>query len=232
MKIHIAKISKKIKNLREEHNFTQEQLAKELGVSRQSVIAIEQGRCLPSLSLAFSLTEVFDLAFENIFCDLEQIHHQVYKREDVKKMPNDLTPWSPIRELTSLHDTIDRLFEDSMPVLPKTALTMPSVNVYEKNNSIIIEADVPGVKEEDLTVEVSDDQLIIRGERKSETEVEEKEYYRREKSYGSFSRVVALPAEVDQKGINAELKDGILMIQLPKKAEATPRVTKVKVTRK
>lgn len=220
MKIQIAKISKKIRNLREQKRITQEQLAKELGVSRQSIIAIERGRCLPSLPVALSLAEVFDMALESIF------------RKEVNQMTDDLTPYSPMRQLSNLHETIDHLFEESWPTGAKTRLAVPTVNVYEKAKIVVVEAEVPGVKEEDLSIEVGDDQLIIKGEKKSESEVKEKDYYRRETSYGSFSRTVALPAEVDKNKTTAELKDGVLTVTLPKTAKTMPKVTKVKVTKK
>jgi len=227
MKIEITQLSRKIKNLREERKITQEELAKELGVSRQSVISLEQGRCLPSLPLALAFAEVFDITLENLFCLEEKINK--INHMEVNPMSRDLTGWSPFRELNTVHDTIDRLFEDSFPVAIKTGVMMPTINIYEKDDQVVVEADVPGIKEEDLSIEVAEDHLTIRGERKSEEEIDEKDVYRREVSYGSFVRVIPLPTGVDKDKADAELRDGILKVVLPKAQEEQPKTTKIKV---
>lgn len=225
MKIEIEIISKKIKDLREQRKITQEELAKVLGISRQSVISLEQGRCLPSLPLALAFAEVFDVSFDHLFCNKESNN----LRKEMNSMSKDLTPWSPFRELNSVHDTIDRLFEEGFPTPSKISNLMPTVNVYEKDDDVIVKADVPGIKEEDLSVEVAEDHLTLRGERKSEEEINEKNLYRQEVSFGSFVRVIPLPSEVDKNKADAELKDGILTIKLPKIVEEEPKTTKIKV---
>lgn len=222
MEIQIKFFSQQIRNLREEHNWTQEELAHQLGISRQSVIAFERGRCLPSLPLALSLADIFDLALENIFLP------KIEPRKEIKPMTRDLMPWSPMRELSSLHESIDRLFEENVPNLPSQN-NLPTINVYEKGGKVIVEADVPGVKEEDLSIEVGENHLTLSGERKTTQEIKEKDYYRREASFGSFQRTIPLPTEVDKNKAEAELKDGTLMIILPKKAKTSPKVTKIKV---
>jgi len=230
MKIEISLISKRLKNLREQREVTQEELAKNLGVSRQSIISLEQGRCLPSLPLAVSFAEFFELPLEHIFCLNKPIELEKSNNQGKEAfMPRDLGPWSPLRDLGSLHDSIDQFFEESFPVMSKVNLPVPTVNVYEKDNAVVVKADLPGIKEEDLSVEVSEDHLVIRGERKSEEEVDEKNYYRRETSFGSFLRTIPLPSEVDKDKVEAELKDGILTISMPKAALPEPKITKIKV---
>jgi len=216
MEIRITKISKKLRNLREEKQFTQEELAKALGVSRQSIISLEQGRCLPSLPLALGFTEFFNQPMEEIFGLGKEF-----------KMANDLSPWSPMREVGSLHEAIDRLFEESWPKV--SSATFPQINVYEKEGKVVIEADVPGVAEEDLTIEAGEDSLTLEGERKTEKEIKEKDFYRKETSFGSFSRTIPLPALVNKDKAEAELKNGTLIITIPKQAKIKPKVTKIKV---
>ena len=229
MKIQINKVSKKLKNLREGRKLTQEELAHHLGISRQSIIALERGKCLPSLPLAIAFTDLFETTFEGIFCSGEELINHNFGLEVKKAMSNDLSPWSPMREAGHLHEAIDRLFEstDNWPALKMPAI--PMVNVYEKGKTIIIEADVPGIKEEDLSIEVGEDTLNITGEKKSDTKISEENYYRHETNYGSFSRTVQLPAMVDKEKAVAELKDGQLIITLAKKAAVVPKVTKIKV---
>jgi len=228
MKIQITRISKKLKNLREQKKLTQEELAKHLGISRQSIIALEQGRCLPSLPLALSFSEIFETPFENIFGEFENLHHNF--REEVKNfMSNDLSPWSPMREASQLHAAIDRLFEENWPNVNVRTSQVPQVNIVEKGKTLIISADLPGVKEEDLSIEVGDEMVTLAGERKTEEKIEDEDFYRQEVSYGSFSRTIPLPSVVDKNKAVAELRNGTLTITIPKKAKIVPKVTKVKV---
>lgn len=229
MKIQGLKISKKLKNLREQKKLTQEELAKHLGVTRQSIIALEQGRCLPSLPLAINFSEIFELPFEQIFCEFEHINHNF--GEEVRHiMANDITPWSPIQQTSQLHEAIDRLFSTSTENLSsEKVLLTPAINAYEKGDNIIVEVDVPGIKEENLSIEVGDETLTITGERKSELAVDQEDYYRQETFFGQFSRSITLPAIINKDKTSAELKDGQLIITLPKKSEIPPKVTKVKV---
>jgi HSP20 family protein len=136
-------------------------------------------------------------------------------------------PNHPMREISSLHEAIDKLFEESTTT-PKL-VSMPQVNVYEKAGKIIVEADVPGIREENLAIDVSDDSVTISGERKEEIERSEDDFYRHEIIHGSFSRTVALSNLVDKDKAEAELKNGILTISLVKCAEVAPKVTKIKI---
>ncbi|AKM82553.1 TPA: helix-turn-helix domain-containing protein [Candidatus Berkelbacteria bacterium] len=230
MKIEIHRVSKQLKILREQKQLTQEELAKSLGVSRQSIIALEQGKSLPSLPLAVAFSEIFETPFEAIFCIEEKInsHINFNDHEEVRNfMSNDLSPWSPMREASHLHEVIDRLFDENWPQVKSPQL--PTMNVYEKDTNVVVAADVPGIKEEDLSIEVGEDTLTISGERKTEEEVNEEDFYRKEVSTGSFSRTVQLPAIVDKEKAEAEIKDGQLIVTLPKKAAVSPKITKIKV---
>jgi len=217
MEIRITRISKKLKNLREERNFTQEELAKALGVSRQSVISLERGKCLPSLPLAFGFRHVFGLPLEEIF-DLN---------EEVNKMTQDLSPFSPMREVSSLHDAIDKLFDEN--ISKGGTSIFPVINVYEKETEVVVEAEVPGISEEDLTIEAGDDTITLSGARKSEKEVQEENYFRKETNFGSFSRTINLPSSINKEKAEAELKNGILTVTIPKQKKIKPKVTKIKV---
>ena len=222
MEIQIIKFSRKIKKFREEKNFTQEELAEKLGISRQSIISLERGRCLPSLPLALSFSQFFELPLEKIFLDSDE-----QEEREINKMTYDLMPNHPIQEVSSLHEAIDRVFSESQEVA-KTP-TLPLVNVFEKNGQIVITADVPGIAEEDLNIDVTDDSVTISGTRKTEEESTEEDFYRHEVDYGSFSRTIALPNLVDKEKAEAELKNGILTISLDKEAEVKPKVTKIKI---
>ena len=92
----------------------------------------------------------------------------------------------------------------------------PSINMYEKDDHIVIEAEVPGMKKEDIEVSVEDRMLTLSGHREEEKETKEKNFYRRERSEGSFSRSITLPASVDAETIEASYADGVLMLKVPK----------------
>jgi HSP20 family protein len=106
---------------------------------------------------------------------------------------------------------------------------LPAVDVHETDAEIVVRADVPGVSKDEIQVELRDMALIIKGERKKEEEVKEQDYYRCERSHGSFSRVIGLPTDVKADAIKASFKDGVLEIHLPKSEEAKRKSVKVKV---
>ncbi len=106
----------------------------------------------------------------------------------------------------------------------------PKVDVAESNDSVQVTAELPGMKEEDIEVTVSDGNLVLRGEKKQEQETKEKNFHRVERSYGSFYRTIPLPADVDQARADATFKDGVLKVVLPK-TETKPTGRKIEVKR-
>jgi HSP20 family protein len=107
---------------------------------------------------------------------------------------------------------------------------MPRVDVYQKNASLMVKAELPGMTKEDIKVEMDDGDLVISGERKSESEVREEDYYRVERAYGSFYRRLQIPFEVKIEQIKANYKDGVLEIEIPKPAQATPPAKRIAVS--
>ena len=107
----------------------------------------------------------------------------------------------------------------------------PPIEVFEKEDKFVVKAELPGMKEDDIDVSVIGDILTIKGEKKTEAEVKEDEYYRCERSYGSFFRSVALPSHVDAKKIEASYEEGVLEITLPKVPEVQPKKVPVTVKR-
>lgn len=221
-------ISCRVRKLRQQQKLTQEKLARQLGISRQSIISVEKGQCLPSLNLALQLASFFETTIEEIFFPESNQN----KNEGEMIMDRNLQPWSPFRNVSTLHDEIDRLFEDAVFAPREKVAAMPTVNIREKNGAFLLEADLPGLKEEDLEVEIGNDFITLRGERKSEEEIKEKNYYRQESSYGSFSRTIALPNEIKPEKASAEMKNGILTLTLPKAETPKTKTIKLKVAKK
>lgn len=132
--------------------------------------------------------------------------------------------------LTALQREIDHLFEDftrGWPVFGSTSELTPTMDVTETDKEIEITAELPGLQEKDVQVNVGDNVLTIKGEKKAEKEEKDKNYRLYERSYGSFSRTLELPANVDPDAIKASIANGVLKVTVPKPALA--QVKKVEV---
>jgi HSP20 family protein len=137
---------------------------------------------------------------------------------------------------------MQRRFDDILgwPLLPavwRRIPTMemgwaPAIDVFEKDDRFVVKAELPGMKEEDINISIVGDTLTVKGERKTESEVKEDDYYCCERSYGSFSRSLAVPSNVDTKKIEANYEDGVLEISLPKIPEAEPKKISVSAKKK
>jgi HSP20 family protein len=115
-----------------------------------------------------------------------------------------------------------------LPIRP-LSIRMPSLDVYEEKDSVVVKAELPGMKKEDVEVNLAGENLTIKGEKKEDKEVKEDDYYRRERSYGSFLRTIALPCDVKSDEITASFKDGVLEIRMPKTEEAKKKSISVKI---
>jgi HSP20 family protein len=141
---------------------------------------------------------------------------------------------APFNELSRLRREIDRLFED--PFAWATATTSffegwtPKVDVYEDRDKITVQAELPGMKKEEIELSVHNNVLTISGERKQEQERKEGETYRSERYVGRFQRSVTLPQPVDAAKVDARYKDGILTVTCPKTEEAKRRQIEIKTS--
>ncbi len=113
----------------------------------------------------------------------------------------------------------------------ETGMTMrlPAVDVYEEKDDVVIKAEIPGLSKEDISVQVSDSTLTIKGEKKREEEVKEDDYYRCERSFGAFTRAVDLPSDVKADQVKASFKNGVLEVRMPKTEEAKKKAITVKI---
>jgi HSP20 family protein len=151
---------------------------------------------------------------------------------DGGRFMNNLSRWEPFRGFNSLQEQVNRLFEGSMRgTEPESSLTAwaPAVDVYETENELVVTADLPGIDEKDLDVRIEKNMLTIRGERKMEKTVNEDNFLRVERAYGSFSRSFSLPNTVNTEAIKAEYNGGVLTVRLPKREESKPKQVKVNV---
>ena len=150
-----------------------------------------------------------------------------------------LVKWTPIRELEDMRRDLDKLFGDFFEPAARRrfgikphepGVVVPSVDVFERQGEIVVKADIPGVEKENIDITISKEHLTIKGEVKKEEEVRQEDYYSLERSFGSFSRAIPLPADADGSKAKASFKNGVLEVVFPKKEEAKQSEIKVSVS--
>lgn len=138
--------------------------------------------------------------------------------------------WDPFEELSLLRNRMDRIWSRmTAENEPALANWSPTCDVVETKDDIVIKAELPGINEKDVNVEIEGGVLTLKGERKTETETKENDYRRVERSYGSFLRSFTLPPNVAADKIFASFANGLLEVHLPKSESAKPRLIKVDV---
>ncbi len=143
-----------------------------------------------------------------------------------------LMKWEPSEGLTTLPREIDRLLEHFFDGGPQRFWgrgAEPALEVSDTKDAVIVKAQVPGVSQDQLQVNITDETLTVKGEMKEEEKKEEKNFYRQEFRYGAFERTVALPMAVQADKATAQLKDGVLEITLPKSASAQAKVKQIPI---
>ncbi|MEE8620283.1 MAG: Hsp20/alpha crystallin family protein [Dehalococcoidia bacterium] len=145
--------------------------------------------------------------------------------------------WHPLTDLMTLRQAMDRLLEDSF-VRPSRALetfgqaTAPTLDVYQTPGEIVVKATLPGVKPEDVSIDITGDTLTVKGESKAEQEIKREDYSYQERRYGAFSRTVVLPVELKSDKAEATMEDGVLSLAIPKAEEVKPKAIEVKAKEK
>jgi HSP20 family protein len=139
--------------------------------------------------------------------------------------------WSPLGDLWDLQDEINRAFKGMRNHKERGELAAwaPAVDIYEDKEGVKLSAELPGMKKEDVKINVEDNVLTIKGDRKFSEETKKENYYRVERSYGAFQRSFTLPPTVEADKIRAAMKDGVLEVLIPKKEEAKPKEVKIDI---
>ncbi|HUK42761.1 MAG TPA: Hsp20/alpha crystallin family protein [Candidatus Acidoferrales bacterium] len=127
--------------------------------------------------------------------------------------------------LRLFQDTVNRILSDQTASRPWA----PAVDIFETDNELVLKADIPGLDQKDIDIQIENGTLSIKGERKFEREEKNKGFHRMERSYGSFVRYFTLPETVDTTQVKADYQNGVLALTLPKKEIAKPRAIKVQV---
>ena len=157
-----------------------------------------------------------------------------------EKETKAVTPWRPFMDLARWDD-MDRMMDDffSRRVRPwwpenwfrtgEPGARVPAVDLFEEKDDIVVKAELPGMCKDDIEVKLGDHTLTIRGEKKKEEEIKDENYYRSERSYGSFVRTLELPTDIHADKVKATFKNGILEVRVPKTEAAKTKEIKVKV---
>jgi HSP20 family protein len=145
----------------------------------------------------------------------------------------EIVKWNPFRELEEIQRRLNRMFTDTGPKMSDEPFFVadwaPAVDIQETDQTFGVKMDLPDVKREDIKVEMHDGTLTIQGERKQEKEEKGGRFHRIERQYGTFVRRFTLPTQVDEAKVQAEFKDGVLTITLPKTMAAVVKPVEVKV---
>jgi len=148
--------------------------------------------------------------------------------------------WSPMKELEDMRRDMESLFEEFFEPARRrrrwwgrpheTGVIIPNIELYDRKNEFVLKAEIPGVDKKDIDLTITENSLTIKGETKRKEEVKEEDLYASEITYGSLSRTVPLPVEIDSAKAVASYRDGILEIVLPKKEESKTKEIKVEVS--
>ena len=143
---------------------------------------------------------------------------------------SNLIRWEPAREMMTLREAMDRLFDDAFtrPLSLRDAWSVPAIDMYQTDDEIVVKAALPGIKADEVQINITGEVLTLKGEMKHEEEKKEKAWHMREQRWGSFERSVVLPTDVVSDKAKAEFENGILTITLPKAEEVKPKIINIK----
>ena len=144
----------------------------------------------------------------------------------------ELTRWDPFKDLQALQDRMNRLFQEGVGRTGRSDEVLgghwiPVVDIYEDDQEFVVKAELPGLESKDVDVQIQENVLTLKGERRLEREIDKERYHRLERSYGTFQRSFTLPNIVEEEKVKAKFKDGVLEIRIPKEERVKPKQIKV-----
>ena len=143
--------------------------------------------------------------------------------------------WDPLRNVATLQDRINRMFNEAFASSKdfedevSMSAWRPAVDIFDTDNAIVIKAELPGIKKDNVSIDVKGNVLTIKGERSFDKEIKEENYYRKERSFGKFQRSFTLPEAIKPEAIKANFKNGVLEIEVPKPEEKKPKQISINV---
>jgi len=143
---------------------------------------------------------------------------------------SNLIRWEPAREMMTLREAMDHLFDDAFtrPLTLRDGWSAPAIDMYQTDGEIVVKASLPGVKADEVQINITGEVLTLKGETKQMEEKKDQAWHMREQRWGMFERAIALPTEVVADKAKAKFENGILTITLPKAEEVKPKIINIK----
>ena len=143
---------------------------------------------------------------------------------------SNLIRWEPAREMMTLREAMDHLFDDAFtrPLTLRDGWSAPAIDMYQTDDEVVVKASLPGVKADEVQINITGEVLTLKGETRQVEEKKDKAWHMREQRWGAFERAIALPTEVVADKAKAEFENGILTISLPKAEEVKPKIINIK----
>jgi HSP20 family protein len=228
-----AEFRLQLRQLRQTKELSQEELAKALGISRQSIISLEQGQYWPSFPLLVDLIRFFNCSMDQLVEGIE-LHQStlISQPEEGGEEPMAITPWSPFQAIDQLQDEMTDAVERTFGRGDWSRTFGPSVgalNIHEDEKEYELEIQVPGYAEGDVNVELADDMLTVSGAKKQEKKDNGKSVIRREWEQSEFSRTLRFAQPIKADKAEAKIENGTLTITIPKVQPIKPKTTKIAV---
>src|SRR3989344_311933 len=241
-----------LRDLRQAQDLSQDELARQLGISRQSIISLEQGAYLPSFPLLINMIHFFNCSLEELVegFTLSEVEGapkliQQENNQDIEEggeQDMQIARWDPFQAIDKMHDEMGDVVERTFGRVdwPRAlGTTAGAMNIHETDKEYEIQVQVPGYKEDEINLEFSDDTLTISGEKKVEEKEENpstgsrpassKTMISREWAHASFSRQVRFAQPIKDEKVEAKLSDGTLTITAPKVEPVKPKIKKIEV---
>ena len=223
-----------LRDLRQAQDLSQDELARQLGISRQSIISLEQGAYLPSFPLLINMIHFFNCSLDELVEGAPKLIQQVSNQnvEEGGEQDMQIARWDPFQAIDKMHDEMGDVVERTFGRVdwPRAlGTTAGAMNIHETDKEYEIQVQVPGYKENEINLEFSDDTLTISGEKKTEEKEEKKNTIRREWAHASFSRQVRFAQPIMDEKVEAKLSDGTLTITAPKVEPVKPKIKKIEV---
>lgn len=224
-----------LRELRQANDLSQEELARALQVSRQSIISLERGEYLPSMPVLISLIEFFDCPIDQLIDGVSPKNNQqlVSQTEKGGEKQMQLTPWSPFQAIDHMQEEMNSMIErtfgrgDWSNALQATTGAM---NIHESEKEYEIEFQVPGYTEKEVTIEMTENTLTVSGA-KEEEKKEGRDVVRREWQHSQFRRSIRFTHPIKEDKVEAKMENGTLKIIAPKIEPTKPKVKKIEVKR-
>lgn len=225
-----------LRELRQANELSQEELARALNVSRQSIISLERGEYLPSTPVLLAMMDFFGCPIDQLFTGYRfTFKPPISQPEKGGEQTMQLVPNSPFSQLDRLHEEMNDMVEQTFGRGDwSRSLGSPAgaMNIHETAKEYEIEYQVPGYAEEDINIEISDNTLTVRGAKKAEEKKEGKNLIRREWAHSEFSRSIRFASPIKEDQVEAKLANGTLTIAAPKVEPVKPKIKKISVKKK